>query len=127
MSTQDKVQLSQREQQQLVGIKAMLESGDPRLARVLTGEKRRLHAAFLVVSGAVRSCAKAGSEHAWTGPSVALAGFALILAGLALSLSWLSVFAELVSGVGIAFCFVAVQRRRAEGGAERPMGAPVTH
>jgi hypothetical protein len=127
MSTQDKVQLSAREQQQLVGIKAMLESGDPRLARVLTGEKRRLHAALLVVGGALRSCAQAGSEHAWVGPLVALAGLALVLAGLDLSLSWLGVLAELVAGVGIAFCFAAVQRRRAEGGAERPMGAPVSH
>jgi hypothetical protein len=127
MSTQDKVQLSEREQQQLAGIKAMLESGDPRLARVLTGEKRRLHAAFLVVGGAVRSCAKVGSEHVWVGPLVALAGFVLVLAGLALSLSWLGVFAELVAGVGIAFCFVAVQRLRAEGGTERPMEAPGSH
>ena len=37
MSTQDKVQLSERERQQLAGIKAMLEAGDPRLARVLKG------------------------------------------------------------------------------------------
>ncbi len=127
MSTQDKVQLSEREQQQLAGIKAMLESGDPRLARVLTAERRRLHAALLVVGGAVRSCAKVGSEHAWVGPLVALAGFALVLGGLALSLSWLGVTGELISGVGIAFCSVAVKRRWAAGGAERPMGAPVSH
>jgi hypothetical protein len=127
MSTQDKAQLSERERQQLAGIKAMLESGDPRLARVLTGEKRRFHAAVRVVNGAIRSCARLGSEHAWAGPLVALAGFALVLAALALSLSWLGVLAELLAGVGVAFCFVVVQRRRAAGSAERPMGAPVSH
>ena len=55
MSTQDKVQLSERERQQLAGIKAMLESGDPRLARVLTGQKGRLGTAMEFVNGAVRS------------------------------------------------------------------------
>ncbi|MGD0808799.1 MAG: hypothetical protein ABSA91_03720 [Acidimicrobiales bacterium] len=127
MSTQDKVQLSERERQQLAGIKAMLESGDPRLARVLTGEKRRFHAAVQVVAGVVRSCARTGSEHVWVGPLVALVGFALVLGALALSLSWLGVLAELVAGVGVAFCFVAAQRHRAAGGAERQVGAPVSH
>ena len=126
MSTQDKVQLSEREREQLAGIKAMLESGDPRLARVLTGQKRRFHVAVQFVSGAVRSCARFGCEHAWAGPPVALVGFALVLAALALSLSWLGVLAELVAGVGVAFCAVAVQRRRSEGSAERRTGAPVS-
>jgi hypothetical protein len=126
MSTQDKVQLSERERQQLAGIKAMLESGDPRLARVLTGQKGRLHAAVEFVSDAVRSCARFGCAHAWVGPPVALVGFALVLAGLALSLSWLGVVAELFAGVGVAFCAVAVQRRRSGGPAEPRTGAPVS-
>ena len=126
MSTQDKVQLSERERQQLAGIKAMLEAGAPRLARVLKGEKRRFHAVLGVVNAAVRSCGRVGSEHVWVGPCVVVAGFALVLAALVLSLSWLGVLAELVAGVGVAFCSVAVQRRRAEGSAERRLGAPVS-
>src|ERR1700678_3292698 len=111
MSTQDKVQLSERERQQLAGMKAMLESGDPRLARVLTGHKGRLGTAVEFVANAVRSCAKFGCEHAWVGPPVALVGLGLVLAALALSLSWAGVLAELVACAGIAFCAVAVQRR----------------
>ena len=65
MSTQDKVQLSEREREQLAGIKAMLESGDPRLARVLTGQKGRLGVAVELVNGAVRSFARFGCAHAW--------------------------------------------------------------
>jgi hypothetical protein len=126
MSTQDKVQLSERERQQLAGIKAMLESGDPRLARVLTGQKGRFRAAVDFVRDAVRSCARFGCGHAWVGPPVALVGFALVLAGLALSLSWLGVVAELVAAVGVAFCAVAVQRRRSGGTAEPRTGAPVS-
>ena len=61
MSTQDKVQLSERERQQLAGIKAMLEAGDPRLARVLTGQKR-----------AVPRC-RAGSQRC--GPILREGGF----------------------------------------------------
>jgi len=126
MSTQDKVQLSERERRQLAGIKAMLESGDPELARVLTGQKRRFQAVLRVVNGAARSFARVGSEHVWAGPPIVLAGFALVLAALVLSLSWLGVLAELIAGVGVALCSVAVQRRRAEGRAERRMGAPVS-
>ena len=125
MSTQDKVQLSERERQQLAGIKARLESGDPRLARVLSGQKGRFYVAVRFVNDGIRSCARVGCEHAWAGPLVALAGLALVLAALAWSMSWLGVIAELVAGVGVAFCFVAVQRGRAEGSAERRMGAPV--
>jgi hypothetical protein len=126
MSTQDKVQLSERERQQLAAIKAMLEEGDPRLARVLTRQQGRFRAAVELVSDAVRSCAGFGCEHAWVGPPVALVGFVLVLVGLALSLSWLGVLAELVAGAGVAFCAVAVQRRRSEGAAERGIGAPVS-
>jgi hypothetical protein len=126
MSTQDKVQLSERERQQLAGIKAMLESGDPRLARVLTGQKGRFGAAVDFVKSVVSACARFGCKHAWVGPPVALVGFALVLAGLALSLSWFGVLAELVAGVGVAFCAVAVQRRLGEGSAERRTGARVS-
>ena len=124
MSTQDEVQLSEKERQQLAGIKAMLEAGDPRLARVLEGQKRRFHAVLGVLNGFVRYCARVGSEHIWVGLTVAVAGFALVLASLALSLSWLGVFAELVAGIGVALCSLAVQRRRAEGSAERRLGPP---
>jgi Protein of unknown function (DUF3040) len=127
MSTQDKVELSERERQQLAGIKAMLETGDPRLAKVLTGEKRRFHAVVRVVSVSIRSCARVASGHVWAGPSVVVAGLALLLAGLVLSLSWLGVLAELVAAGGVALCSVAVQRRRAEGTAERRLGEPVSH
>ena len=58
MSTQDEVQLSERERQQLAGIKAMLEAGDPRLARVLEGQKPRAHAVLGVLKSAARSCAR---------------------------------------------------------------------
>jgi DUF3040 family protein len=126
MSTQDEVQLSEQERQQLAGIKAMLEAGDPRLARVLRGQKRRFYAGMRVVSGAVRTCARVGSEHLWAGPCVVMAGFALVLAALVLSLSWLGVLAELVAGAGVALCSVAVQRRRAEGSAERRLRTPVS-
>jgi hypothetical protein len=126
MSTQDKVQLSERERQQLAGIKAMLESGDPRLARVLTGQKGRFGVAVKLVNGAVRSFARFGCEHDWAGPLVAVVGFALVLAALALSLSWLGVLAELVAGVGVAFCAVAVQRRRSEGSPEHRLAPPVS-
>jgi hypothetical protein len=125
MSTQDKVQLSERERQQLAGMKAMLESGDPRLARVLTGQKGRLGTALEFVSNVVRSSAKFGCEHPWVGPPVALVGLGLVLAALALSLSWAGVLAELVACAGIAFCAVAVQRRWIPGGAERPSEASV--
>jgi hypothetical protein len=64
MSTQDKVQLSERERQQLAGIKAMLESGDPRLARVLTGQKGRFGAA------AVQRRRSEGSPEHRLGPPV---------------------------------------------------------
>jgi hypothetical protein len=126
MSTQDKVQLSERERQQLAGIKAMLEAGDPRLARVLKGEKRRFRAVLGVVNASARSCARVGSEHLWIGPCIVVAGFALVLAALVLSMSWFGVLAELVAGVGVAFSAVAVQRRRAGGSAERRLGAPVS-
>jgi hypothetical protein len=43
-----------------------------------------------------------------------------------LSLSWLGVVAELFAGVGVAFCAVAVQRRRSGGPAEPRTGAPVS-
>jgi hypothetical protein len=126
MSTQDEVQLSERERQQLAGITAMLEAGDPRLARVLKGQKRRSHEVLGVLKGAVSFGARVGSEHVWVGPSVVVAGFALVLAALLLALSWLGVFGELFAGVGVALCSVAVQRRRAEGSAERRLGAPVS-
>ena len=126
MSTQDKVQLSEREREQLAGIKAMLESGDPRLARVLTGQKGRFGAAVGLVNGAVRSFARFGCAHAWAGPLIAVVGFALVLAALALSLSWLGVLAELVAAVGVAFCAVAVQRLRSEGSAEHNVAPPVS-
>ncbi len=126
MSTQDEVQLSERERQQLAGIKAMLEAGDPRLARVLEGQKPRAHAVLGVLKSAARSCARVGSEHVWVGPAVVVAGFALVLAALVLSLSWLGVFAELVAGVGVTLCSVAVQRRRAKGSPERRLGPPVS-
>ena len=126
MSTRDEVQLSERERQQLAGSKSMLESGDPELARVLRGQKRRLQAVLGIANGAVRSCARVGSEHAWAGLPVALAGFALVLAALVLSLAWLGVLAELIAGVGVALCSVAVQRRRAEGRAGHRSGAPAS-
>lgn len=120
MSTRDKVQLSERERQQLASIQARVESGDPELAKALT-HKQRFVAALRLGRRVARSGARAVSQQAWVGPALVLVGFAVILATVS-SLLWLGVLGELVAGGGIALCAVALQRRHAARRLGRPRG-----
>ena len=125
MSAGDKVRLSVRERQQLAAIQAMVEAGDPDLARTLTGHKGTLKAAFsdVVTSGLCvgevlfrTKVAGAASVRAWlradfrhhrhAGRGSGVVGALMVAAGLGLAVhSW--------------------QRRRDQGAPRRPVGQSV--
>jgi Protein of unknown function (DUF3040) len=83
MSEVDKVRLSVRERQQLAAIQAMVEAGDPELARTLTGHKGSVQAALRRTSQMACVWAKTCFERRWLGPLLFVLGFALIFGTIA--------------------------------------------
>jgi hypothetical protein len=124
MSTGDKVRLSVRERQQLAAIQAMVEAGDPELAKTLTGHRGVFKATFRQAKWLVCLWAKAVLGRKWVGPLLFVVGFALMLGTISLS-AWLSVVGALLVAAGIGLTIFTWQRRRDEGAPRRPVGQSV--
>lgn len=124
MSSGDKIRLSVRERQQLAAMQAMVEAGDPELARTLSGHKGTTTLALRRLSQTCCVWAKACSERRWVGPLVFLLGFALIF-GTISTLPWAAVTGALIVAAGIGLSVHSWQRRRDEGAARRPVGQSV--
>jgi Protein of unknown function (DUF3040) len=124
MSAGDKIRLSVRERQQLAAIQAMVEAGDPELARTLSGHKGTVTVALRRVSHMCCVWAKACSERRWVGPLVFLLGFALIFSTLATQ-PWAGVVGALMVAAGLGLSVHSWQRRRDQGAPRRPVGQSV--
>jgi Protein of unknown function (DUF3040) len=124
MSAGDKIRLSVRERQQLAAIQAMVEAGDPELARKLSGHKGTVIVALRRVSQTCCVWAKACSERRWVGPLAFLLGFALIFSTIA-TLPWAGVVGALLVAAGIGLSVHSWQRRRDQGAPRRPVGQSV--
>jgi Flp pilus assembly protein TadB len=124
MSAGDKVRLSVRERQQLAAIQAMVEAGDPELAKTLTGQRGLFKAAFRQAKWLVCLWARAGLERKWVGPLFFVLGFALMLATISLS-PWISVVGALLVAGGLGLSIFRWQRRRDLGASRRPVGQSV--
>jgi Protein of unknown function (DUF3040) len=124
MSAGDKVRLSVRERQQLAAIQAMLESGDPDLARTLTGHKGTFKVAVRRTSQVVCLWAKACSERRWLGPLLLVLGFGLIFSTIA-TVPWAGVVGALLVATGLGLAVHSWQRRREQGVPRRPVGQSV--
>jgi len=124
MSAGDKVRLSVRERQQLAAIQAMLEAGDPDLARTLTGHKGTFKVAVRRTSQVVCLWAKACSERRWLGPLLFVLGFGLIFSTIATA-PWAGVVGALLVAAGLGLAVHSWQRRREQGVPRRPVGQSV--
>jgi hypothetical protein len=124
MSAGDKVRLSVRERQQLAAIQAMVEAGDPELARTLSGHKGTVLVALRRVSQVCRVGARACSERRWVGPLVFLLGFALIFSTIS-TLPWAGMVGALMVAAGLGLSVRSWQRRRDQGAPRRPVGQSV--
>jgi Protein of unknown function (DUF3040) len=124
MSAGDKVRLSVRERQQLAAIQAMVEAGDPELAKTLTGHRGALKATFRQAKWLVSLWAKAVLERKWVGPLLFVLGFALMLGTISVS-AWLSVVGALMVAAGLGLSIFRWQRHRDEGAPRRPVGQSV--
>jgi hypothetical protein len=124
MSAGDKVRLSVRERQQLAAIQAMVEAGDPELARKLSGHKGTVVVALRRLSQVCGVWAKACSERRWVGPLVFLLGFALIFSTIS-TMPWAGVAGALMVAAGLGLSVHSWQRRRDEGAPRRPVGQSV--
>jgi hypothetical protein len=124
MSAGDKVRLSVRERQQLAAIQAMVEAGDPDLARTLTGHRGTLKAALRRASNVACIWVKACSERRWIGPLFFVLGFGLIFSTIA-TLPWVGVVGALMVAAGLGLAVHSWQRRREQGVPRRPVGQSV--
>ncbi|HXW79262.1 MAG TPA: hypothetical protein VEJ84_07165 [Acidimicrobiales bacterium] len=124
MSAGDKVRLSVRERQQLAAIQAMVEAGDPELAKTLTGHRGVLKAAFRQAKWLVCLWAKAILGRKWVGPLIFALGFVLMLGTISFS-AWLSMVGALLVAAGLGLSIFRWQRRRDEGAPRRPVGQSV--
>jgi Protein of unknown function (DUF3040) len=124
MSAGDKGRLSVRERQQLAAIQAMLEAGDPDLARTLTGHKGTVKAALRRTSHLVCVWTKACSERRWLGPVLFVVGFGLIFSTIAV-VPWAGVVGALLVAAGLGLAVHSWQRRREQGVPRRPVGQSV--
>jgi hypothetical protein len=124
MSAGDKIRLSVRERQQLAAIQAMVEAGDPDLARTLTGHRGTLKAVLRRVAQVCRLSAKACSERRWLGPVLFVLGFGLIFSTIA-ALPWVGVVGALMVAAGLGLAVHSWQRRRDQGVPRRPVGQSV--
>jgi Protein of unknown function (DUF3040) len=124
MSEVDKVRLSVRERQQLAAIQAMVEAGDPELARTLTGHRGSVQAALRRTSQMVCVWGKTCFERRWLGPLLFVLGFALIFGTIA-TLAWVSVVGALMVAAGLGLAFHSWQGRRDHGAPRRPVGQSV--
>ncbi len=124
MSEVDKVRLSVRERQQLAAIQAMVEAGDPELARTLTGHKGSVQAALRRTSQMACVWAKTCFERRWLGPLLFVLGFALIFGTIA-TLAWVSVVGALMVAAGLGLAFHSWQGRRDHRAPRRPVGQSV--
>jgi hypothetical protein len=124
MSAGDKVRLSVRERQQLAAMQAMVEAGDPDLARKLTGHKGTLKAALRRATHVGCMWAKTCSERRWLGPLLFVLGFVLIFSTIA-TLAWVGVVGALMVAAGLGLSVHTWQRRRDQGAPRRPVGQSV--
>ncbi len=124
MSAGDKIRLSVRERQQLAAIQAMVEAGDPELARKLSGHKGAVIVALRRVWQTCCVWAKACSERRWVGPLVFVLGFALIFSTIA-TLPWAGMVGALMVAAGIGLSVHSWQRHRDQGAPRRPVGQSV--
>lgn len=124
MSAGDKVRLSVRERQQLAAIQAMVEAGDPELAKTLTGHRGLIKAAFRQARWWACLWAKAWLERKWTGPVLFVVGFGLMLGTISIS-AWISVVGALLVAAGLYVSIFRWQRRRDLGAPRRPVGQSV--
>jgi Protein of unknown function (DUF3040) len=124
MSEGDKVRLSVRERQQLAAIQAMVEAGDPDLAKTLSGRRGSVQVALRrasqVVCVGVRACVK----RRWLGPLLFVLGFVLIFSTIAV-LPWASVAGALITAAGLGLAVHSWQGRRGHGAPRRPVGQSV--
>jgi hypothetical protein len=124
MSAGDKVRLSVRERQQLAAMQAMVQAGDPDLARKLTGHKGTLKAAFRRTAHVGCMWAKTCTERKWLGPLLFILGFVLIFSTIA-TLAWVGVVGALMVAAGLGLSVHTWQRRRDQGAPRRPVGQSV--
>jgi Protein of unknown function (DUF3040) len=124
MSAGDKVRLSVREREQLAAIQAMVEAGDPELAKTLTGHRGLFKAAVRQAKWQGCLWAKAGVERKWAGPLLFVLGFVLMLGTISFS-AWVSVVGALLVAAGLGLSIFRWQRRRDLGAQRRPVGQSV--
>ncbi len=118
------MRLSVRERQQLAAMQAMVEAGDPDLARKLTGHKGTLKAASRRALHVGCMWAKTCSERRWLGPLLFVLGFVLIFTTIA-TLAWVGVVGALMVAAGLGLSVHTWQRRRDQGAPRRPVGQSV--
>ncbi|HTT92851.1 MAG TPA: DUF3040 domain-containing protein [Acidimicrobiales bacterium] len=124
MSEGDKVRLSVRERQQLAAIQAMVEAGDPDLAKTLTGHRGSVQAGLRRASQTACMWGKTCFERRWLGPLLFVLGFVLIFTTIAV-LPWLSVVGALMAAAGLGLAVHSWQGRRDHGAPRRRVGQSV--
>ncbi len=124
MDAADKVRLSVRERQQLAAIQAMVEAGDPDLARTLTGHKGTVKAALRRMSQVACVGARFCFERKWLAPVLFVLGFVLIFSTIAV-VPWVGVVGALMVAAGLGLAVHSWQRRRDQGAPRRPVGQSV--
>jgi hypothetical protein len=124
MDAADKIRLSVRERQQLAAIQAMVEAGDPDLARTLTGHRGTVKATFRQISQVACVGAKFCFERRWLGPLLFVLGFVVIFATIA-TVPWAGVVGVLMVAAGLGLAVHSWQRRRDQGVPRRPVGQSV--
>jgi Protein of unknown function (DUF3040) len=124
MGEGDKVRLSVRERQQLAAIQAMVEAGDPELAKTLSGHGATVQVALRRASRVATVWARACVERVWLGPLIFVLGFTLIFTMIAV-LPWVSVVGALMVAGGLGLTVHSWQGRRDNGASRRPVDQSV--